>query len=450
MKGTILIIDDEPTIRLTLRRFLEAEGWQVFEADTGHRGISLSKTYSPDAVLLDLKLPDMDGMDVLMGIKEENPEIPIIVLTAYGTIETAVKAMKLGAENYIEKPLNLEALGSVLEKAVGSLRLRRENLYWRKKEGETPLIGNSTHIHKLHLIIDLLADNPNTTVLIHGESGVGKELVAREIHRRSVRKDMPFLDINCAGLSENLLESELFGHEAGAFTDAKVMKKGLLEVANGGTVFLDEISEMTLPVQARLLRFLESRRFRRVGGSKEIEVDVRIIVATNKDLREAVNRKRFRDDLYWRLNVFPIDIIPLRERGKDIIILANYFLHEIGKSLHKKGIRSISPRAEELLSSYSWPGNVRELKNVIERALILTDKDYIGPEHLPAEIRVKGSKRYREDMPLLPLEEMERLYIEEVLRATGQNRSHTAKILGIARSTLQEKLKKYGMYNKDQ
>lgn len=467
MKGTILVIDDESTIRLTLRRFLEGEGWQVLEASTGSVGIALSKNHSPEAILLDLKLPDIDGLEVLTWIKEESPETPIIVLTAYGTIETVVAAMKLGAENYIEKPLNLEALGSLLEKAVEVLRFRRENLYWRmRQKGEGGIIGNSSQVHKLHLIIDLLADNPNTTVLIQGESGVGKELVAKEIHKRSKRKAMSFLDINYAGLSENLLESELFGHEAGSFTDARAMKRGLLEIANGGTVFLDEISEMALSVQAKVLRFLESRKFRRLGGSKDIEVDVRIITATNRDLRDAVNKKTFRDDLYWRLNVFPINILPLRERGDDIIILANYFLLEIGHSLHKKDVKSISPKAEEILSNYCWPGNVRELKNVIERALILTNSDHIGPEHLPQEVRSSARPTERSEAGefrsfdksqdrvhgsskggalLLTLEEMERSYIIDVLKATDQNRSRAAKILGIARSTLQEKLKRYGI-----
>lgn len=449
MKGTILIIDDESTIRLTLRRFFEGEKWQVLEAPNGFVGIALSKNNSPDAVILDLKLPDLEGLDVLRRIKEENNEVPVVVFTAYGTIEAAVTAIKLGAENFIEKPPNLEALKALIEKSVESVRARTENFYWRMKQGaEGGLIGQSPSIHKLHLVIDLLADNPNTTVLLQGESGVGKELVAREIHRRSIRKDMPFLDVNCAGLSENLLESELFGYEAGAFTDAKIMKRGLFEIADRGTVFLDEISEMALTVQAKLLRFLESRRFRRLGGGKDIEVDVRIIAATNRNLREEVNNKRFRDDLYWRLNVFPIDIQPLRQRGNDIIILANHFLREIGNSIHKKDMKFISPETEELLRLYSWPGNVRELKNVIERALILTDKDYIGPEHLPVEIRssrFKVQSSESERPPQLTLEDIEKSYIREVISATSGNRSRTAKILGIARSTLQEKLKKYGI-----
>lgn len=462
MKSTILVIDDESTIRLTLRRFFEGEGWQVLEAPNGVIGIALSKNNSPDAVILDLKLPDLEGLDVLRRIKEENTEIPVVVFTAYGTIKTAVSAMKLGAENFIEKPPNLEALRALIEKAVDSVRARRENLYWRRKQtAERGIIGQSSSIHKLHLVIDLLADNPNTTVLLQGESGVGKELVAREIHKRSPRNNMPFLDVNCAGLSENLLESELFGYEAGAFTDAKNMKRGLFEIADGGTVFLDEISEMALSVQAKLLRFLESRRFRRLGGGKDIEIDVRIIAATNRNLKEEVNNKRFRDDLYWRLNVFPIDIQPLRQRGKDIIILANHFLREIGNSIHKKDMKFISPETEELLRSYSWPGNVRELKNVIERALILTNKDYIGPEHFPLEIRrqantdsisVKGLSGEAcsclpssEKAVRITLEEMEKIYIEEVFKSASRNRSKTAKILGIARSTLQEKLKKHGI-----
>lgn len=354
--------------------------------------------------------------------------------------------MRKGAEDFLEKdPRSLEATEIRVEKAVELLRLRRENLYLRGRvRSEAVIPGEHQAIRRLNAMVDLLAQSPSTTILIQGESGTGKELLARAIHLKSLRKDKPFLEINCAGLSETLLESELFGHEKGAFTDAKALKRGLLEVADGGTVLLDEVGDLPLSVQPKLLRVLESKTFRRVGGTRDIAVDVRIIAATNKDLAKLVEKGSFREDLYYRLKVMPLQAPPLRERGKDILLLADLFVKEFN-TLLKKRIKGYSQEAQSLLLAYPWPGNVRELRNVTERAMILCQGDWILPAHLPAELQ--GLTPSEEALTLregpLTLEELEKKHIQEVLASVGGNRSQAAKVLGISRSTLQEKIKKY-------
>ena len=446
MVPSILIIDDEATIRRSLRHIFQAKGYRVLEAGNGAAGLSLAQAEEPEVILLDLKLPDCDGIELFDKLKAAVPEAAVIVLTGHGSVEAAVAAIRKGAEDFLEKdPRSLEATEVRVEKAVELLRLRRENLYLKGRvRSEAIIPGEHQAIRRLNAMVDLLAQSPSTTVLIQGESGTGKELLARAIHLKSLRKDKPFLEINCAGLSETLLESELFGHEKGAFTDAKALKRGLLEVADGGTVLLDEVGDLPSSVQPKLLRVLESKAFRRVGGTRDIAVDVRIIAATNKDLAKLVEKGGFREDLYYRLKVMPLQVPPLRERGGDILLLADLFVKELN-ALLKKRIKGYTKEAQSLLLAYPWPGNVRELRNVTERAMILCQGDWILPAHLPAELQ--GLTPSEEALTLregpLTLEELEKKHIQEVLASAGGNRSQAAKVLGISRSTLQEKIRKY-------
>ena len=460
MTATVLIVDDQPTIRRSLRHLLERRGYRVCEAESGAMAVQVAQGEDPEVILLDLKLPDSDGLEVLERLQSTSPEAAVIMLTGHGSVEAAVTAIKKGAEDFLEKdPRNLEVTEVRVERALEMLKLRRENRYYRyQAQGRAPgqIPGASPGIRDLQATVDLLAKAAQTTVLIQGESGAGKELVARAIHHRSIRADKPLLDINCAGLSEHLLESELFGHEKGAFTDAKALKRGLLEIADGGTVFLDEIGDMPLSIQPKFLRVLENRTFRRVGGTRDITVDVRVITATNKDLAKLVERGTFREDLYYRLKVMPLTIPPLRERGRDILLLADLFVQEFNNML-KKRIRGFSPEAQQVLLAYPWPGNVRELRNVTERSLILCAGETIPVACLPVELQQLAggvpaspptpmAQAPGGDQPLRPLgtlEEMERQHIREVLDSVDGNRSRAARILGISRSTLQQKLRKY-------
>ena len=461
MPPSLLVIDDEETIRRSLRHFFSRKGYRFLEAETGTQGLTLVQDQAPDLILLDLKLPDTDGVSLLGKILESNPDTAVIMVTARGSIESAVAAMKAGAKDYLSKPVDLDEVDLLLTKNLEMLRLQRENTYLRTRaRGRSEIPGTCPAIIALNGLVDRLAQSPLTTVLIQGGSGTGKELVARAIHFKSPRSDKPFLDINCAGLSEQLLESELFGHEKGAFTDAKLMKRGLLEVADGGTVFLDEVGDLPISVQPKLLRVLESRTFRRVGGTRDITVDVRIITATNKHLFKEVEKGNFREDLYYRLKVLPIQVPPLRDRGEDIGLLTDLFVQEFNELL-KRRIRGFSPEARGLLMAYAWPGNVRELKNVIERAIILCSHDAVGPAYLPAEIQgLPSAPIPLPDTPppaaaVIPpraepdvdtaLEDLEKWHIDRVLRRYDGNRSHAARVLGISRSTLQDKIKRYGL-----
>jgi len=464
MNPTLLIIDDERTIRLSMRHHFEKKGFRVVEAGNAAQGLAAAAEHGPDVVLLDLKLPDLDGLATLEKLRATHPDAAIIMLTGHGKIKDAVAAMKMGAAHFLTKDADLEAVEVQVEKTLERLRVDREVAYYRQRLGrEGALPGEAASIRELNRLIDLLAESPNTTVLVSGESGTGKELVARAIHTKSARRAKPFMEINCAGLSENLLDSELFGHERGAFTDAKAMKRGLLEVADGGTVLLDEIGDMPGTVQPKLLKVLETKTFRRVGGTRDISVDVRIITATNRDLPKLVSEGRFREDLYYRLRVMPLVAPPLRERGTDILILASLFVQEFN-ALLKKHVKGFSKEALAILMAYSWPGNVRELKNLTERAMILCPSDLLLPSHLPAELQALAGSA--PPLPPLPAEEvgapvppspgppqkegqfvqldqMEKEYIKQVLAASDGNRSQTARILGISRSTLQDKIKRY-------
>lgn len=450
----ILIIDDEESIQRALVHHFVSRGWDAAGADSGERGLQSVEKLTPDIILLDMKLPDMNGIDVLKMLKAQNCASSVVIMTGWGSIANAVAAIKLGAEQYLTKSVDLVELDAVVDRIVEMRKLRLETRYYQQRL-DHPIVGASMEIQKLHHLTDLMAENAGTTVLLLGESGTGKELVAREIHRRSARRDRPFLDINCATLPEALIESEIFGHERGAFTDARELKRGLLEVADGGTVLLDEIADLPLTVQPKLLRVLETRCFKRVGGNRDMQVDVRIIAATNKDLSKPVADGRFREDLYYRLKVFPILLPPLRERPGDVPLLISYFVSQLNATLNKS-IRGFTPGALERMQKYSWPGNVRELRNIVERAMVLSRSDIIDIDVLPREmvpVRSGGFDSEAATVPgrtsVLTLAEMEKEYILKIFRAHGQNRTVTAKVLGISRSTLQEKLKKYGILERE-
>jgi DNA-binding NtrC family response regulator len=453
MKPAILVVDDDEVMQQTLSDVLKKRGYAVSTANTGGQALSSVKKQLFDLILLDIRLPDMDGLDVLKGIKEIESELMVIVMTAYSDVHTAVMAMKSGAYDYIDKPFELEELRILIQKALETQSLRNEIRRLRRQGNEEyrdiEIYGDSPLIKNVIELIDMISQTPRTSVLIQGESGTGKELAANAIHYRSKRANNPLMKINCSAIPENLLETELFGYEKGAFTDAKGTKKGLFELANGGTVFLDEISEMKSYLQTKLLRVVESQNFMRVGGEgREISVDVRIIAATNRDLSALVNGGHFRKDLYYRLKVMVIEMPPLRERAEDILLLANLFVEENNKELGKS-VTGISEAAKEYLLNYQWPGNVRELKNIIERAMILSNGNEILPDHLPIELR-RGQTDGVGDQASgrtedLALENMEKKHIKDVLLMMDGNKSKAARMLGISRSTLREKLKKYSL-----
>lgn len=431
----LLLIDDEEGITLSLKTLFEKKGYDFINSFTGKDGLNIALRELPDIVLLDLHLPDVYGMAILKELKTAHPEAVVIIMTGYGEIKEAVDAIKLGAEHYFQKPVDLDELLIVVERNLGIKQLREEISVFKKSP--YTMIGRSRQIQGLIHIIHLMAENPSTTVLIEGETGTGKELVARNIHGLSRRVDKPFVDINCASIPENIFESELCGYEAGAFTDAKATKKGLLEIADGGTLFLDEIAEMPQSCQPKLLRIIETKTFRRVGSTRDIKIDVRIIAATNKDLGECVRNGSFREDLYYRLNVMPIKIPPLRERAEDIPMLAEFFIAESAGDMNKK-IRTFDKDALKALCAYSWPGNIRELRNVLERAAILCQGQVIT---VPTLTLPAGPNKERD--AIVTLKEVECSHIRNILASTGNNRTQAAKILGISRSTLNEKIKTY-------
>ena len=395
MLNTILIIDDEPAIRENLETYFEDRGYRVLLAEDGKCGIEACRTTPVGLVLLDLRLPDLDGLEVLREIKKILPGTGVIIITAYGDVETAVTAMQMRADNFILKPINLDSLESSVARILEAYRAREEVAFLKKKVSR---LDGSEHLktmrqpQEVYHAIGTLAESRSASVLILGETGTGKGVVARIIHEMSDRKDYPFVDINCAGLSAELLESELFGHERGAFTDAKDRKSGLLEIADRGSLFLDEIGDLSQSVQAKLLKVIEEKNFRRLGGVHNLKVDVRIIASTNADLEQAIEAGRFREDLLYRLNMMLIHLPPLRERRDDILPLSKMFMDEFGKQLHKE-ISGFSPQAEAILVYYHWPGNIRELRNVVERAVMVCDGDEILPRHLPEALRTSSISR---------------------------------------------------------
>jgi len=456
IQGKILVVDDEKLLRWSLEQNLTKEGHEVLTAEKGRKAIDTFREERPDVTLLDIHLPDISGLKVLEEIKAIDPDAIVIMITAYGDIETAVKSIKSGAYDFIEKPFNMEKLNLLINKALETLNLKKEvrelRTELRSKYGFDSIIGQSPPMQQVFEMIKKIAASDASTVFIQGESGTGKDLVARVIHYESKRASKPFLEINCTAIPETLIESELFGYEKGAFTDAKTLKKGLFELANGGSIFLDEIGDMKLYTQAKLLKVLETKTFKRIGGVKDISVDVRIIAATNKNLEEEVQKGNFREDLFYRLKVIPIYLPPLRERGNDILLLAKYFIDQYNREF-KKSVKGLSPETEKIFLSYPWPGNVRELKNVIERVMILENTDYIKPEHLPVElhntgdIQKKNVKAMEIEIPPggVDIEEIEKKLISKALEMTKGNQTKAAKLLNLTRDAFRYRMQKYGL-----
>ncbi len=444
----ILIADDEANMRWVLERALSKAGYEVETAEDGQLALERALAERPDLVLLDLKMPKLDGLSVLRRLKEHYPDLLIIMMTAHGSTATAVEAMKAGAHDYLMKPFDMEELLITVSKALEVERLR-EQVDYLKGEVESngwQMVVNSEAMQKVRHLVERVALTP-ATVLIQGESGTGKELVANAIHTLSPRVGGPFIRVNCAALTESLLETELFGHEKGAFTGALVRKMGRFELANEGTLFLDEIGELSFNVQAKLLRVLQERTFERVGGEKTIKVDVRIIAATNRDLLKEVQEGRFREDLYYRLSVFPVFIPPLRERQEDIPDLTDHFVKKF--RTYGQG-KTLGPGVLTQLMAYEWPGNVRELENVIERMVIISSGTVIGHDELPVFNTLEKEEKGRIGAFELPpegisLEELEKSLLKQALEQTGGNQSQAAKRLGLSRHALLYRLEKYGI-----
>lgn len=452
MSNSILVVDDDQAHRGMLRTMLRSWGYAVSEAADGDEALNLVRERAFDAVLTDVRMARMDGIHTLKSVLEYNPALPVVLMTAYSSVETAVEALRLGAYDYLVKPLDFEILRHTLWQAIEHSRLSVENRELRRQLSEAAarpgILGRSPAMLAMQETIATVAPT-EATVLITGESGTGKELVARALHSGSARADKPMVTVNCAALAENLLESELFGHEKGSFTGADRRREGRFVQANGGTLFLDEIGEMPLPLQAKLLRALQEGEVQRVGSDAPLTVDVRVLAATNRDLREEVARRRFREDLYFRLNVISLEVPPLRDRGEDIPVLAAHFLERFA-GRNRKSIRGFSPQAVDSLLRYAWPGNVRELENAVERAVILCNGDLITRRELPAAITEAASPEEASSAAVgalagLPLDELERRAIGETLRCTGDNKSEAARQLGITRATLHNKLRKYGL-----
>ncbi|HHO47529.1 MAG TPA: sigma-54-dependent Fis family transcriptional regulator [Desulfobacteraceae bacterium] len=458
---TILVVDDEPNYQVVLAEILRDEGFEVYTANSGDQGLPIVQSTDLDLVISDIKMPGMDGIQFLENIKKINRQLPVILITAYAEVEMAVEAMRLGAFNYIAKPFSNQALLASVNKAIEHYNLVRE--IRRLRDEVTPrsgfggMVGKNERMRAVYQLIEKVAPAPSS-VLVTGESGTGKELVARAIHNLSPRNESPFISVNCAALSPTLLESELFGHEKGAFTDAIAMRKGRFELADTGTLFLDEIGELPHALQAKLLRVLQERSFERVGGSQSLNVDVRIIAATNKDLRDEVDKGAFREDLYYRLNVIHIHLPPLRERVDDIPMLVTYFLEKNSKQLGRK--LEISPEALRLLVSLPWEGNVRELENTIERAAILCNNNRIEPEDVqPDSSELSDGQEWSSTLDInqfipdnLPLADVlngiEEKLVHQALERANYVQARAAEKLGITKSLLQYKMKKYKLQRK--
>jgi len=483
----VLIVDDEKLVRWSLRQKCEEWGYQVSEAENGSDGLHLAHNESPDLVLLDVRLPDMNGLQVLQRLKLAGDARAVIMITADPQLEDVKQALKQGAYDFIGKPVDYDELRVAVKNALEATQLRSENetlkkeVLRRRRAAYHDVIGESVRMQALMTFVNKVASSEATTILIQGESGTGKDLISRAIHFESRRKDKPLIVINCSAIPETLMEAELFGHEKGAFTDAKVMKKGLFEQADGGTLFLDEIGELSGLLQAKLLRVLEEQVIRRVGGVKDQEVDVRVIAASNRDLERAVREGQFRQDLYYRLAIISLFLPPLRDRREDVLPLVHYFIDRYNKRF-RKSVRGITRETQELLIKYDWPGNVRELKNAIERAMILEDDDVLRPAYLPfsvgsplsgltafevssggnvaagaaaaphSEVQVVNGK----NLPRLSipeggtsLEEIERTLVEMAMHQANRNQTQAARLLDISRDALRYKLKKFGLIHSE-
>jgi two-component system, NtrC family, response regulator AtoC len=446
--ANILIVDDEELVRWSLRERLRRDGHAVSEAGTGADALEQIGAGAVDLVLLDFRLPDTDGLAVLRRTKELSPETLVILMTAYSTVDNAVEAMRLGAYHYVNKPFNLDEVALVVEKALETSRLRREVRTLRTSQGREygfdAIIGASPAMVKAKSLLARVASSPASTVLLTGETGTGKDLTAKAIHYNSDRTSKPFVNITCSALPEQLLESELFGHERGAFTDARQQKRGLFETADGGTVFLDEIGEMMPGLQSKLLRFLEEKTFKRVGGLADVRVDVRVVAATNRNLEAEVEAGKFREDLFYRLQVMPILLPPLRERTGDIPLLVSYYIDRYNREF-KKRVRGTAPEAMALLEQYRWPGNIRELRNTIERAMLLMDREWIEPDDLTTLSRSAAPMQFRLPVNGLVLEDVERQLVMQALERAGGNQTHAGLLLGINRDQVRYRIEKFGL-----
>jgi two-component system response regulator HydG len=453
MKVKILVVDDEQSHRTMLKAVLTKEGYDIYEADDGVSAVKAVENESFDLVLMDIRMTDMDGIEAMGEIKKTSPSIPIIMMTAYASVKTAVEALKSGAYDYLTKPLDIDELKILIKKALEHYRLQEENVFLKERLADrfdfSKIIGKSRRMKELFENLSLIAPS-EATVLIYGESGTGKELVANAIHQNSPRAQKPFIKVSCAALPETLLESELFGHERGAFTGAVARKAGRFQLADGGTLFLDEVNVMSSTTQVKLLRVLQEREFEPLGSTKTIHVDIRLIAATNKALEEEVKEGRFREDLFYRLNVVPIHLPPLRDRKEDIPLLADHFF-KLFQEKNKKSIKGFLPKTIDMLMRYDWPGNIRELENVMERAVLLCRGEYLSPQDLPPPFQggQLGEQPVISIPPGMTLEELEREAIIQTLEENGGNRTQAAQILGISRKTLQNKLKEYGLEEKE-
>jgi two-component system, NtrC family, response regulator AtoC len=483
----VLIVDDEKLVRWSLRQKCEEWGYQVSEAENGTDGLRLARNESPDLVLLDVRLPDMNGLQVLQRLKLAGDARAVIMITADPQLEDVKHSLKQGAYDFIGKPIDYDELRVAVKNALEATQLRSENetlkkeVLQRRRAAYHDVVGGSQKMQDLMSFVNKVASSEATTILIQGESGTGKDLISRAIHFESRRKDKPLIVINCSAIPETLMEAELFGHEKGAFTDAKAMKKGLFEQADGGTLFLDEIGELSGLLQAKLLRVLEEQVIRRVGGVKDQEVDVRVIAASNRDLERAVRDGQFRQDLYYRLAIISLFLPPLRDRREDVLPLVQFFIERYNKRF-RKSVRGITPETRELLVSYEWPGNVRELKNAIERAMILEDDDMLRPVYLPFSVGsplsnltafevssggnvaagagfspqsetqiVNGKNLPKLSIPEggTSLEEIERTFVEMAMQQANRNQTQAAKLLDISRDALRYKLKKFGLMHSE-
>jgi two-component system, NtrC family, response regulator AtoC len=455
---SVLIVDDEKLIRWSLNKELSKEGFVVYEAEHAGEALSLLREQEPDIIILDQMLPDATGLEILPEIQRISPALPVIILTAVDKSQTAVQALRLGAFDYITKPVNIEELKITIEKAFEATRLKRQVAQFVKEQQATcgmyGMLGSSPVMRSVCEKINKIAMSSGTTVLITGESGTGKELAAKAIHYISDRRERPFVPINFSALTETLVESELFGHEKGAFTDARTQKKGLFELAEGGTILLDEIGDTSPKVQVKLLRVLEQKIIQRVGGTKDIHIDVRMVAATNRPLEILIEEGKFRSDLYYRLNVASIHLPPLRERGMDIIQLAEFFINEFNIAFHKN-FKGISEDTKKLFLEHDWPGNVRELRNVVERAVLMDEGDYIFSHH----VELGHIHKLKRDTPSMvseygsegeSLDEIEKKVLVNALEKTKYNQSQAAKLLKISRDTLRYRMKKHKLLSKSE
>ena len=450
MKPKILIVDDDSAHRKMLEAVLSAEGYHIRHAEDGQVAITAVEKRFYDLILMDVRMTLVGGIEALKRIKEISPGIPVIIMTAYASVSTSVEALKSGAYDYLTKPLDIDELKILINKALRHKQLEKENIYLREQLKDrfdfSKIIGQSSVMRKLLETIAIVAPT-EATVLITGESGTGQELIANDIHLNSPRREKPLIKVNCAALPETLLESELFGHEKGAFTGALTRRQGRFQLAHKGSIFLDEIAEMAPQTQAKILRVLQEREFEPVGSSNTVRIDTRVIVATNKNLKEEIQEGHFREDLFYRINVVTLSVPPLRERREDIPLLADFFLKQYAVK-NRRLIKGFTPRASDLLMRYDWPGNVRELANMVERSVIMARGDMITPNEYSDTLRALDPELLKSEIGLTPgrsLKDVEKDMILMTLEETKGNRTHAAKILGISRRTLQLKLKEYGI-----